>query len=241
MSRKITLILLLTILIFVVGCAGPEEKDIEKPSNIQASANLEEDNEVEDSTRIILTLPFAEKDLPDYKPDTMIPLGETVSHGDGEAHTGIDFHWTKTVPIIAVSDGEVTFIARGESRPIAAGAKKDTWDVGVKTGRYLNTYTELDEVNPNLKVGERVQRGDFIGYPWHQYDVEPGFVLDRYKIHWNFGYDEGGQYPEPRLCPMSYFEADPKQIIKQIWNDNQWEYKNQFPEICSGEYKGKEE
>ena len=166
----------------------------------------------------------------------MIPLGETVSHGDGEAHTGIDFHWTKKVPIIAVSEGIITFIAKGESRPIAAGAKKDTWDVGVKTGRYLNTYTELDEVNPELKVGESIQKGNFIGYPWHQYNVEPGFILDRYKIHWNFGYDVDSQYPEPRLCPMTYFDADSKLLIEQIWNDNQWEYKKQFPDICSGEY-----
>jgi len=236
--KKIILILLFVIVIFVIGCAPQKEilsPQEQEDNSLQEQVLLKKNNE-----RIVLTLPFAEKDLPDYKPDTMIPLGETVSHGDGEAHTGIDFHWTKKVPIIAVSDGIITFIAKGESRPISAGTKKDTWDVGVKTGQYLNTYTELDEVNPNLKAGDNVQRGDFIGYPWHQYDVEPDFVLDRYKIHWNFGYDDGGQYPEPRLCPMTYFDANSKRLIEQIWNDNQWDYKNQFQEICSGEYKQKD-
>lgn len=204
----------------------------------QKNSFLPEQEQLKNSDeKIVLALPFSEIDIPDYKPDTMIPLGETVSHGDGEAHTGIDFHWTKKVPVIAVSDGIVTFIVKGESRPISAGAKKDTWDVGVKTGKYLNTYTELDELNPELKIGDKIQKGAFIGYPWHQYSVEQDFILDRYKIHWNFGYDEGGQYPEPRLCPMSYFDAGSKQLIEKIWNENNWEYKNQFPDICTGIYK----
>src|SRR3989338_2651237 len=228
MKRIMLVLVLLILIILVIGCAKKDNMIKEAQLTIEPVNNapiLEpEDNSLqkqsplaEKNEKIVLTLPFAEKDIPDYKPDTMVPLGETVSHGNGEAHTGIDFHWTKKVPLIAVSEGIITFIVKGESRPIAAGVKKETWDVGVKTGQYLNTYTELDEVNSELKVGQMVQRGDFIGYPWHQYDAQPDYVLDRYKTHWNFGYDEDGQYPEPRLCPMSYFEANSKRLIEQIW------------------------
>ncbi len=174
---------------------------------------------------IVLSVPFATGDLP-YG---LIPMGETVNHPkpqNPEGHPGIDFMWDHPARILASAAGTVDFIE--------PGYWPGTWDVGVLTGGYLIGYTEMESYNPDLHAGGEVAAGDFVGYPQHPTGSPAGYRM----IHWEFGYHLGGRHPD-RLCPMSYFDPASRAIMEQIWSGTAYEYKDDFPEICSGDYSGK--
>jgi len=186
----------------------------------------------------VLTLPFSR----DILPDSMVPMGETIAHPDPPnpgGHPGIDFQWqnaNETVKILASMDGIVYSIKKtDDGLAYDFSIKNGTW--GIDCG--------LEEVNPDIKVGQPIKRGDFIGYPTgHKANTEvakrePNFRM----IHWQFGYAnaEPGAV-EKRLCPMNYFDNSSRQLIEELWsgvpNDNM--FKSQFPYICSGYYAGRD-
>lgn len=179
--------------------------------------------ENEEEARIVLSVPFTAGDLPFM----LIPMGETVYHPkptNPEGHPGIDFFWDHQATIVASAPGTVAYLE--------TGYWAETWDVVVRTGKYLVGYTELGSYNPALHVGTQIDAGTFIGYPGPQ----PG----RWMIHWEFGYDLGFRYPD-RLCPMTYFDDASRATMERIWAGTTWEYKTQFPDICSGDFKGKDQ
>lgn len=175
---------------------------------------------------IVISVPFDRGD----SPYGLIPMGETVYHPKPQnplGHPGIDFQWNHAARILASAGGTVVGIEKG-SWP-------DTWDVGVRSGSFLISYTELESYNPDLRVGKEIAAGTLIGTPWHPTGTHAGYRM----IHWNFGYDTGHPIYPDRLCPMSYFDSDSRVLMETIWASTVWEYKSQFPDICSGDYKGK--
>ncbi len=201
--RRCRLIMVIAVsLILLVGCAAEGKNEEE---------------------RIVLSVPFAAGD----RPFGLIPMGETVYHpkpDNPEGHPGIDFLWDHRATIVASAPGAVAYLE--------AGYWPGTWDVVVRTGKYLIGYTEMESYNPTLRVGTEVDAGSFIGYP--------GPSHNRWMIHWEFGYDVGFRYPD-RLCPMTYFDEASRALMEQVWAGTEWEYKPQFPEICSGDFYGKDE
>ena len=178
--------------------------------------------------KIILSVPFDKQD----PPFGLIPMGETVYHPKPQnpmGHPGIDFQWDHQAPILASVGGEIIDIEKGESWV-------NLWDVRIRSGIYQISYTELESYNPELIVGIKIKVGTLIGYPQH-----PDKITDQPKyrmIHWEFGYFTGSKYPD-RLCPMNYFDATSRAILETIWANTQWEYKKDFPNICSGDYENK--
>lgn len=175
-----------------------------------------------------MSLPFDKQD----PPYGLIPMGETVYHPKPQnpiGHPGIDFQWDHKAPILAAVGGTIIGIEKGESWV-------NLWDVRVRNGQYQISYTELESYNPELAVGEEIKVGTFIGYP-----QRPDVFTDKLEyrmFHWEFGYYTGGKYPE-RLCPMNYFDAEARIILENIWTNYDWEYKREFPNICSGGFENK--
>lgn len=169
-----------------------------------------------------ISLPYSQ----DNPPDTILPMGETIYHPEPQnpgGHPGIDFIWKQKVPITASAPGIVTDIIPSEGH-------SGLWDVGIRSGKYLISYTALSDYNHNLKKNSMINHNDFIGYPNNQGNNP------NYMTHWNFGiYNHNPIYPQ-RLCPVAYFDAASKKSIELSWQNTAWEYKNQFPKICNGIY-----
>lgn len=238
-----------------VKSTEPQKQTIADPTNNQEEAATEPtgaatNEEAADSapppsvsndqpvaqTRPTLYLPFSTSLLP----DSIVPMGETIFHPkpqNPQGHGGIDFQWSnpsQTVNILASIDGEVTGIKDNTSHT-------GTYDLSTKNGRYRVTYTEMEIVNSNLKVGDQVKVGDYIGNPQHPAAVtdQPNFRM----IHWEFGYhSEYDPFWGDRLCPLTYFTASAKSTLETIWADLVWlELKANAPDLCSGDYAGKDE
>lgn len=206
------------------------------PVETETPVPTEEGKEPE---RIVLTLPFA----PEDDPYDLLPMGETVSH-DGDPHVGIDFFWNREVDLVASAPGEIIYVEQRTEGHVG------TWDVFVRTGEYTVGYTEMGKVNPELEVGDRVERGEYLGTNWNAIPED-----DHWMIHWEFGYhsegwrnySEGNRVPHPRrLCPTSYFTDESRNRIQTVWDNVTWvqdgvDYKERFPYICSGVFRGKDE
>lgn len=175
----------------------------------------------------IMNVPFDKND----PPYGIIPMGETVYHPkpkNPKGHSGIDFQWDHKAPVLAAADGVVVGIRKVPS--------SNTMDVGIQSGKYLNGYTELESYNPKLKVGTKVAAGAFIGYPWHPPGTKSGYRM----FHWQFGYYTDNPLLPDRLCPLSYLDDESRSLIETVWANAEWEHKEEFQDICSGDYKGKD-
>lgn len=174
----------------------------------------------------------------------IIPMGEKIEHnasnGTPDGHPGIDFGgWNKEVRIISVADGFISKIGKDKS---------GTKTVEVQSGFYRNTYQELNDVAIGLHLFSKVKKGQLIGHVghyWTETDREnwPGGKPPEFpsgQMHWDFA--SSSQLID-RLCPLNYFDPDARARIEAIWarvpsNDI---FKSQYPEICNGFFKGKEE
>jgi len=170
-------------------------------------------------------------------PDQIMPMGETINHEiKYGGHPGIDFQWTDGdgVKIYSSMDSEVIGIFKS--------SRAGLYDLATKNGGWGVDYTELESVNPELKVGSRLKVGDWVGIPNHPNDLEGN---PKYRmIHWQFGYSDyiiPGKVKD-RLCPLTYFSESARNLIEKIWIDTDWpEMKANAPEICSNYFKGKDE
>lgn len=192
--------------------------------------------------KVTLVLPFSAK----YPALSMTPMGETIFHPDtpeGDGHPGIDFQWNyiENVTVLASMEGTVEDIRINPLGQTDVVTNNDGWGVD---------YCGLSFVNPELKIGQKVKVGDYIGNP----NVER---YDKGKInnafHWQFGYynnierenmtgEPSRKGVEHRLCPMNYFSSDSKALIEKIWAEENWpELKTNAPEICSNAYKYRNE
>ena len=147
-------------------------------------------------------------------------------------HPGIDFAWQHPAPLRASADGKVTKIA--EHPPGGHGETEKIYDVEVVSGIYAVRYTEIAPAE-NLKVGMSVNKGDIIGRGGEY--KQPGGLGLYYSTHWEFDYDTP---VFDRLCPLTYFDTDSLSRINSIWNKVGTTYDGRYPDICSGDYKGKD-
>lgn len=182
--------------------------------------------------RITISLPFAKED------DDLIfinPMGETDHHKPPRGHPGLDFAWKHQAPLIAAAGGKVTKIE--EHPPGGYGETEKIYDVEVVSGIYAIRYTEIAPA-PNLKIGMKVNQGEVIGRGGEYKQPGEGGLGTHYSTHWEFDYDS---FIIDRLCPLTYFDEDSLSRINAIWDKVGSTYNGQFPEICSGFYKGRDE
>lgn len=180
--------------------------------------------------KISITLPYTAQ----YEATNLIPMGETIAHNFYGGHPGIDFQWTKSVPLIAVADGTVSSITKADDmgEPVTY--------LTLSSGEYAIHYKELDAVASGIAVGSTVKQGNVIAYP-HCHTNPDGRV--GCQVHWEFAYDSfvpTVTFKVDRLCPLTYFTPDALTRINKLWdsvpaND---QFKSKFPNICSNIYFG---
>jgi hypothetical protein len=179
---------------------------------------------------ITISLPFAPED------DDLIfinPMGEKVEHPNApHGHPGLDFGWQHAAPLRAAAAGKVTKIK--EHPPGGFGETEKIYDVEIVTGIYAIRYTEIAP-SENVKVGTRVDQGEVIGRGGEY--KQPGGLGTYYSTHWEFDYDTVWY---DRLCPLTYFDANSLSRINAIWGKVGTTYDGRYPDICSGDYNGRD-
>lgn len=185
---------------------------------------------------IEISLPFAPED---DAYTHIIPMGEiekwhNASTGLPHGHPGIDFQWNKETKILAVADGWIINIRKND---------EDKYIIEQTLGFFYRTiYQELNTIEPNLHFGTKIKRGQLIGYSGFKqinFDGPPKPSDPSMQIHWDFA---SWSYLIDRICPFGYFDADSKKRIETIWARNKadGQYKTEYPNICNGYYKDRE-
>jgi hypothetical protein len=176
--------------------------------------------------RIVLHVPY---DLND-PPINLIPMGEKIYHANApKGHPGIDFQWNgPDAKILSSSSGKISSIK-------LVMDKWNKWEIDVTSGPYVVRYKEMETYNQSLKSGQHVNIGDFLGHP-----ANPKIhnEVGAYQIHWEFG---SPSVVRDRFCPMTYFDAASRQSVEKVWAKTNWQYKSQYPNVCSGDYANKTE
>lgn len=176
--------------------------------------------------RIVIRAPY---DL-NSPPQRLLPMGEKVYHPNAPGgHPGIDFQWgSPDAKVLSSSDGVI-----GSIRLIDDKWKK--WEIDVNSWPYVIRYKEMETYNTSLKKGQHIKVGDLLGHPANPklHNIEGA-----YQIHWEFG---SPSLIRDRFCPMSYFDEASRKSVQAIWDSTSWEFKTQYPDVCSGDYKNKTE
>lgn len=148
-------------------------------------------------------------------------------------HPGMDFGWHHPAPLRAAAAGKVTKITEHPSG--GHGETEKIYDVEIVSGIYAVRYDEIAPLD-NLKIGMKVSQGDVIGRGG-KYE-QPGGLGTYYSTHWEFDYDTP---IFDRLCPLTFFDTDSRVRINTIWAKVGQTYDGQYPDICSGDYKEKDQ
>ena len=176
--------------------------------------------------RITISLPYR----PENPVKSILPMGETIEHDARTGgHPGIDFQWSNSVPLIAVADGEITYAGNPKH-------KENEYAVNLRVGQYDVYYTELAKIEQGIEKGVKVKKGDVIAYPGH-------FFEEHFQTHWEFKF--ANKLMSGRLCPLTYFDENSLQRIIKEWDNGKHastqKIGKEFPYICSGSYKDKNE
>lgn len=130
-------------------------------------------------------------------------MGETINHPFLDGHPGIDFQWYHhAVPLISSADGVISSISKH-----AEGG----FELEIDGGWYRTGYLGI-EVDPNLKSGQKIQKGDLVGEPYHATNL-PDNNPNLWGFHWEFGYVS---LLKNEICPLTYFDANSKERIEKI-------------------------
>lgn len=198
-----------------VQATADEQRKIDDCNKNQGFSS--DDKPVKPAQKITIILPF---DI-NNPPANINPMGETVEHPDPPnpgGHPGIDFIFNeKTVPILAMADGEVKR-AESDGREFI---------VCINSSGYAYCFGHLQSIDSAIKVGAQVKQGQKVGIGSN--------------VHTDFGYarTRGDWVPE-RLCPLTYLTPAHRAILESIPIMDKMKAAG-FTEVCNGQYKGKDE
>ncbi|KKQ81263.1 MAG: hypothetical protein UT05_C0022G0006 [Parcubacteria group bacterium GW2011_GWF2_38_76] len=169
----------------------------------------------------------------------LIPMGEieqwhNASTGLPNGHPGIDFGWEKETDILAVADGRIISIRKNH---------ENQFIVEQSLGLYYRTvYQELNKLEPNIRFLSKIKKGQVIGQTGrpHAEGMELQSGAPSRQTHWDFA---SSSYSINRLCPLGYFDTDSQKRIEGIWANMKakGQYKPEYPNICNGYYKNRED
>ena len=97
-----------------------------------------------------------------------------AARSQGRTHHAIDIHAPRGTPVVAVEDGTVLKLHRGARGGIAVYLLDDD-------GRTRYYYAHLDGYAQGLHEGQRVERGEVIGYVGDTGNAQPG----DYHLHFS--------------------------------------------------------
>lgn len=159
---------------------------------------------------------------------SLLPMGEKIYHLNAPlGHPGIDFQWASpNANVLASADGKITSIG-------LVFDKWNKWEMDIESWPYVVRYKEMETYNTALKVGQHVKVGDFLGHP-----ANPKLhnEVGAYQIHWEFA---SLSLLRDRFCPMTYFDKSSAASVQAVWDRTNWQYKSQYPNVCSGGYANK--
>lgn len=186
--------------------------------------------------RVEISLPFPEE--ADTYTD-LIPMGEieqwhNASTGNPNGHPGIDFGWEKETDILAAADGRIIRVGKNHENQYVVEQF-----VG---GYYRIAYQELNEIEPDIRFGTKLRKGQVIGQSGRPYVEGQGVPKPgdpSRQIHWDFA---SSSMLIDRLCPLGYFDFESKKRIEVIWArmKARGNFKSEYPDICNGYFKGRE-
>ena len=185
---------------------------------------------------IKISLPFApEDDVYTH----LIPMGEieewhNASTGLPNGHPGIDMQWNKETKILAVADGWIINVRKDDQGKFIIEQNLGLF--------YRTAYQELNYIEPDLKFGTKLKKGQLLGHSGFKqtnFDGPPKPSDPSMQIHWDFA---SNSIMVDRICPLSYFDDDSKKRIEAIWARNKAEgqYKTEYPDVCNGYYQNRE-
>jgi hypothetical protein len=219
-------------------------------SEVDASALLSEDTSTLE--RIELSALF---DLNDPISD-LSPMGETIYHPIRSeslyGHPGLDLLW-EWENEEGQRDREPNILAAATGR--VSRVWESSWHGGgtlvvelVHEGFDKPYYTGYAGITVGLgpEIGDTIQKGEVIG-PVKAKPTSSSYLS---MIHWDLGYfvkpeDDGTVRSlwatKRRLCPMTYFDESSRSAIEEVWEASTNEFKEPFPYICNGDFRGREE
>lgn len=155
-------------------------------------------------------------------------MGEKIYHPNAPlGHPGIDIQWSgPEAKVLAAADGKIVTLK-------LVNDKWDKWQMDIQNGPYIMRYKEMETYNKALKKGDQVRTGDILGHPA---DPAKHNQVGAFQIHWEFA---SVSVVRDRFCPMTYFDKASADSMQSIWDKANWQYKSQYPDICSGGYKDK--
>jgi len=243
MRRKImrlVVICLVALSLVLAACAPaavPEEEEVVTPTGFTTTPpyNPQPESTVQ---AIELKLPFTIH----HEPEGIMPMGETINHPPPMGHPGIDFQWSyKEAEIIVALDGVLGDIIT-EVSPVNGDT---VYTITVITGDFGVRYevVDLPKFNPTLQIGDKLVYGVILGYP-------QAIGSSTWRMtHWTFGkaFENKGREANPEgiienyyfeyLCPMEYFTESERLRLEQIWEDANYNDKDEFPNLCNGYYE----
>lgn len=169
---------------------------------------------------------------------SLIPMGEMIEHtaknGNPNGHPGIDFGFQALTPILASADGRVFIVGETE-----AGST----DISIYSGLFYKIeYKELNSIEPAIRFGAKIKKGQMLGYTGRDKVIQgpPNRADGSGQLHWEL---TSSSYLIDRLCPVGYFDLESKRRIEQIWANvpATSQFKTDYPDICSGVFKNKED
>jgi hypothetical protein len=147
------------------------------------------------------------------------------SHG----HSGIDFYMPEGTPLRSIKDGVISKITHYNGYNIGNGVLVK-WEDG-KTA----IYGHMSKVLDNLHVGDKVSKGDLLGYSGHS-----GHVLGKTGNHLHFGLKENGHFIDPSSYIDDIQNMNVKQFVQHIPTPeptqlklNFFDYMNQHMHVLS--------
>jgi murein DD-endopeptidase MepM/ murein hydrolase activator NlpD len=110
------------------------------------------------------------------------------SRSEGRTHHAIDIHAPRGTPVVAVTDGTIVKLHQGARGGIAVYLLDED-------GQTRYYYAHLDGYAEGLREGQRVERGEVIGFVGDTGNAQPG----DYHLHFSIAIlDDAGRWWEGR-------------------------------------------
>ena len=99
-----------------------------------------------------------------------------------DVHTGIDLYCKMNDEVFSIEDGEIVAIEWFTGKKVNMPWWYDTQAVAIKGEYGTINYGEV-KVNPNIKVGDKINEGDLVGWVTPVLKVDKGKVPSTSMLH----------------------------------------------------------
>lgn len=149
-----------------------------------------------------------------YKVPTGDELGAFGVIRKHDMHTGVDLYCDEGDTVYAIEDGEVIAIEWFTGEKVNMPWWNDTQAVAVKGGSGVINYGEV-KVNSNLKIGQKINVGDIIGWVTPVLKKDKGKVPSTSMLHLELYTEYSGEWTLwPVGAPQPSNLLDPTSLLQ---------------------------